>query len=118
MKNREIKFRFWDKELKKMFYRKPATYDFNHPNIIPMQYTGFKDSEGNEIYEGDKLIDLDLELKDDVKIESTTQQVYWCEKYGEWKLDNTFNQDKSDGFNLAKDLRDYIFNVYGNIYEK
>ena len=52
---REIKFRFWDKDLKKMLYRKPATNDFNHPNIISMQFTGLKDKNGTEIYEGDEI---------------------------------------------------------------
>lgn len=50
---REIKFRFWDKDLKKLFYRKPAHNDFSHPRIIPQQFTGLKDKNGQDIYEGD-----------------------------------------------------------------
>lgn len=59
---REVKFRVWDTELKKM----SGGYDlcdafFNHKenrgseksNCIIMQYTGSKDKNGKGIYEGD-----------------------------------------------------------------
>lgn len=116
-KNRIIKFRFWDKDLKKMCERKPAYNDFNHKNIVPLEYTGFKDCNGIEIYDGDTLVDVDTELEEGVKLQDTQQQVYWCEKLGCWKLDNTFVQDASSGYLLANDLKDFRFKVIGNIYE-
>ena len=117
MDNREIKFRFWDKDLKKMCDRKPAYNDFSHKSIIPLEFTGFKDCNGVEVFEGDTLIDVDVTLEENVKLEDTKQQVYWCGKDGCWKLDNTFSQNKKEGFYLGKDLKDFRFKVSGNVYE-
>ena len=61
---------------------------------------------------------MDVELEEGVKIEDTQQQVYWCEKDGSWKLDNSFSQNKKDGWYLGKDLKDFRFKVFSNIYER
>lgn len=57
---REIKFKAWDKESKRMYDWKitrqyPMDYTFNSDIVTPMQYTGLKDKNGTEIYESDIL---------------------------------------------------------------
>lgn len=67
--SREIKFRAWDKGFKHMAYREPNGYGISFSEGIGlftkaeylrpsedfelMQYTGLKDKNGKEIYEGD-----------------------------------------------------------------
>lgn len=113
--NREIKFRFWDKDLKKMCERKPAHNDFNHKNIIPLQFTGFYGKVGKEIYDGDFLYTKDIDEDEVIESES---QVFWNEHTGSWHLDNSFKQDKSCSTELWRELNDFHYTVCGNIYEK
>ena len=125
---REIKFRAWDKNRKEMLYSDTTDpnkllikWDFrnNHwiavrtkdgivvgkANSLLMQYTGLKDKNGEEIYEGD-IVKLD---------DYTGYYVITWDKRGGYRLQHY--RDTSWGFWLAT-FESHEMEIVGNIYEK
>ena len=86
---RPIKFRAWDKINKKMFRlsHNPIS-ELSKASIPIMQFTGLKDKNGKEIYEGDIMKNYDYHFF----------VVEWNKKNARW--DNCFGRE-----------------VIGNIYE-
>lgn len=110
---REIKFRFWDSELNKMIYRMPLTYDFSHPKITPMQFTGLKDKNGIEVYESDIVIVLNKPYECENSI------VMWGKKSHGWSvkckiIKNNAYDPLIKYYGLGSS---YNIEVIGNIYE-
>ncbi|HET8735203.1 MAG TPA: YopX family protein [Pricia sp.] len=118
MEAREIKFRVWDNV---DFMSSPFTLQdlqdgkIKFCNDLPvMRFTGLKDRNGKEIYEGDVLSDY---TETDEGIKKSHCQVLWNEACGSWELDMSMIQNRSYTFYLAEELLDFEYEISGNIYE-
>jgi len=119
---REIKFRVWDKILKRMLswewvHDNFFSRIFDYLNMIPMQYTGRKDKNGKEIYEGD--IVTGSSLKDWRAGNGEREIIEWDNTRSRW--DMVFYSIYGGEGHLCKEEifqdRAKFYEVIGNIYE-
>ena len=107
MEKREIKFRVWDTQDKCQFLKRIKTSD----RFVYRQYTGLKDKNGKEIYEGDVLRIYGSIAKDDPAYghyEPTGVVAYHEERAG-----FIFQ----DGYNEMLYQKMLTVEIIGNIYE-
>ena len=120
---REIKFRAWSKLLNKMLSHEDLNKTLKdltkieyiagiflplNSDVEVMQYIGLKDSNKNEIYEGD-IVKIEDYFGEDI-----TGRVI----YDEATAGYVFHKgNERNYFQMTLDLEDYVHYVIGNIYE-
>ena len=119
---REIKFRAWDKEKKELFslgnpllpkYRN-SLKEYGEYEL--MQYTGLKDKNGKDIYDGDLLKYVNSK---GVSFANSLHQVIYQESRGRFALkvlDDKINEPRSLVQRSAS-WDNSRFQIIGNIYE-
>ena len=121
---REIKFRAWDKSQNYMAYQgNPdletlSSFMFHFGEDIVMQSIGLKDKDGDEIFEGDLLIDRYPVDEENLSIgyNESFLPVVWCDKQLMWCVDASFAKDGSYLTSLVEYFGEFL-EVKGNIYE-
>ena len=119
---REIKFRAWDSESKVMRHDDyclrfktalvTGKYGDEFPEMIPLQYTGLKDREGVEIYEGD-IVEFDANY--------TNKPSGYMNGVMTWDNDSCrfFLKVGERDYDIAEETDEWHYKrkVVGNIYE-
>lgn len=102
-----IKFRVWNKHKKEMIdgIEEFTLNDLNKPWFIALQYTGLKDKNGKEIYEGDV---LDIGQPEPCLFEVTQSTMGFAFR----SINNKIDLDYFD----AKDEIEVIGNIYEHKY--